>query len=239
MLDSYDDSVVDVQVDPQDKVKIYLAGIVSSTPIQAFDGNSRWCWRFIQQFKYYIEDRVQDSGQRMLYLIHYCRGPAKEAVAECPGLTPNDLLILNNRVHGVVPESMTERYTRGWQKVNYLTRVFWKHWVKEYIPLLQERYTRGWQKVNYLTRVFWKHWVKEYVPLLQARTKWQKPQRNFRKGDVVLVQSGASSREQWPGGVVDECETSDDGLVKTVVVRTMIDRLRRDVRKIGLIESYE
>ncbi|GAA47785.1 ATP-binding cassette transporter [Clonorchis sinensis] len=108
-LDSDDDSVVDVQVDTQVKVKDYLAGIGNSAPVcetpaaqpsyavkpdlprvdlEAFDGNPRCYWRFTQQFKYYIEDRVEDNGQRMLYLIHYCRGPAKEAVVECVMLPP-------------------------------------------------------------------------------------------------------------------------------------------------------
>ncbi|KER26488.1 hypothetical protein T265_06278 [Opisthorchis viverrini] len=100
-LDSDGASVVDVQVDPQDKVKDYLAGVVSSTPmcealavqptscvVKAFDGNPRCYWRSIQEFKFHIEDSVQDSGQRMLYVIHYCRGPAKEAAAECVMLPP-------------------------------------------------------------------------------------------------------------------------------------------------------
>ena len=57
--------------------------------LEYFDGNPRGYWRFVQQFKYYVEDRVGDSGQRMLYLLHYCRGPAKEAIAECVMLPPN------------------------------------------------------------------------------------------------------------------------------------------------------
>ncbi|GAA52819.1 protein disulfide-isomerase, partial [Clonorchis sinensis] len=109
-LNSDDDSVVDVQVDAQVEVKDCLTGIENSTPIceppaikpssyvvksdlpgvdlEAFDGNRRCYWRFIQQLKYYIEDGVQDNGQRMLYLIHYCRGPAKEAVVEYAMLPP-------------------------------------------------------------------------------------------------------------------------------------------------------
>ncbi|GAA53477.1 hypothetical protein CLF_110326, partial [Clonorchis sinensis] len=47
-----------------------------------------------------------------------------------PALTANDLLILNNRLYGVVPENISERYMKGWQQANYLTQVFWKRWVK-------------------------------------------------------------------------------------------------------------
>ena len=126
-----------------------------------------------------------------------------------PALTPNDLLLLTNRVYGVVPSNISERYVKGWQQVNYLAQVFWKRWIREYLPLLQER------------------------------TKWQRKHRNFKERDVVLVHSSTSNRDRWPVGVVEECEMSGDGLVRTVLVRTRDGRLRRDVRKISLLEGAE
>ncbi|MGL5707391.1 MAG: DUF1759 domain-containing protein, partial [Aeromonas sp.] len=57
--------------------------------LQYFDGNPRDYWRFIRQFENYIESRVLDEGQRLLYLLYYCKGEAKDAIAECCML-PND-----------------------------------------------------------------------------------------------------------------------------------------------------
>jgi hypothetical protein len=128
---------------------------------------------------------------------------------EHPALTPNDLLILNNRVQGAIPDTICERYVKGWQQVNYLTRVFWKRWIREYLPTLQER------------------------------TKWLKPVRNLKPGDVVLLFTNCLPRERWPIGVVDACEMSKDGLVRTVWVRTRDGRIRRDVRRLGLIEGVD
>ncbi len=44
-----------------------------------------------------------------------------------------------------------------------------------------------WRHIQYLADIFWKRWVKEYLPTLQIRQKWSKTQRNVSEGDVVLV----------------------------------------------------
>ena len=44
-----------------------------------------------------------------------------------------------------------------------------------------------WRQANYLADQFWKIWIKEYLPLLQKRDKWQRPRRNLKISDVVLL----------------------------------------------------
>ena len=46
---------------------------------------------------------------------------------------------------------------------------------------------KQWRKVQYLTDVFWKRWISEYLPTLTEREKWLKDQRNVRVGDLVLI----------------------------------------------------
>ncbi|CAH8464629.1 unnamed protein product [Schistosoma bovis] len=48
-----------------------------------FDGEPRGYWKFIRQFETYIASRVTDDSQRLLYLMHYCKGKAKTAIEGC------------------------------------------------------------------------------------------------------------------------------------------------------------
>ena len=46
---------------------------------------------------------------------------------------------------------------------------------------------RRWRQIQYLSHVFWKRWVKEYLPLLQVRQKWLHPKRNLQVNDIVMI----------------------------------------------------
>ena len=51
--------------------------------IRHFDGNPLGYWMFVRQFELCIERRVEDPGQRLLYLMYYCKGRAKESIKGC------------------------------------------------------------------------------------------------------------------------------------------------------------
>ncbi|OON21858.1 hypothetical protein X801_02246 [Opisthorchis viverrini] len=53
-----------------------------------FDGSSHDYLKFTRQFEFYVESRTTDDRQRLLCLLHYCRGRAREAVEECTVLPP-------------------------------------------------------------------------------------------------------------------------------------------------------
>ncbi|TNN05386.1 hypothetical protein EWB00_009284 [Schistosoma japonicum] len=48
-----------------------------------FDGQPSSYWKFLRQFEVYVESKVTDDGQRLLYLLHYCKRKAKVASEEC------------------------------------------------------------------------------------------------------------------------------------------------------------
>ena len=100
-----------------------------------------------------------------------------------------------------------------------------------------DKYTRRWKHAQYLAKVFWKRWVKEYLPLLQERQKWLVPRRNFSVGDLVLVVDGNVPRGQWMKGIVEETYPDQFGIVRQVIVRTATTRLLRDIRKLTLLEG--
>ena len=101
---------------------------------------------------------------------------------------------------------------------------------------------RHWRQAQYLADVFWKRLLKEYLPSLQKRHKWQKAQRNFAVGDVVLVADTNIPRSSWPlGRVIDVYLNSKDGCVRSVTyrVRTNSADLNRPINKLVLLEASE
>ena len=62
----------------------------------------------------------------------------------------------------------------------------------------QDIYGRRWCQVQYLADVFWRRWIKEYLPSLQQCQKWNREQRNFVVGDIVLVLDDKTPQNSWP-----------------------------------------
>ena len=46
---------------------------------------------------------------------------------------------------------------------------------------------KRWRQIQHLADIFWRRWIKEYLPTLQERQRWNRPRRNFVIGDIVLV----------------------------------------------------
>lgn len=98
--------------------------------------------------------------------------------------------------------------------------------------------TRRWRQVQYLANVFWRRWVREYLPSLQERQKWYKERRNLKVGDIVLILDEKTPRCSWPLGRILEVHTNRrDGLVRSAKVRTSSSVLVRPVDKIIFLES--
>ena len=99
---------------------------------------------------------------------------------------------------------------------------------------------RRWRHVQYLADVFWRRWIREYLPALQARQKWTKACRNFSVNDVVLVVDESTPRGSWPlGRVLEVHESRDDGLVRSLKVKTRTSFLTRPIDKVVLLEAAD
>ena len=104
----------------------------------------------------------------------------------------------------------------------------------------QDIYGRRWRQVQYLADVFWRRWIKEYLPSLQQRQKWKKERRNFAVGDIVLVLDDKTPRNSWPlGRILEVYINRNDGLVRSVKLKTGTSELRRPVSKIALLEGAD
>ncbi|XP_066270881.1 uncharacterized protein [Branchiostoma lanceolatum] len=137
--------------------------------------------------------------------------PVNMEANDLEALTPNHLLMLKSKTD--LPPNLTEKgdqYAR-----------------------------RRWKQIQYIADLFWKRWVKEYLPTLQGRQKWGKQRRNFAVGDLVLLKDENNPRGQWPMGRVVEVASGSEGLVRHVKVKTQHSTLERPIDKLCPILEEE
>lgn len=94
---------------------------------------------------------------------------------------------------------------------------------------------RRWKQVQYITDLFWKRWIREYLPLMQERNKWNKTKRNFSPGDLVVIVDDNAPRNSWLMGRVVEALPGAKGLVRSVMVKTKTNILQRPINKLCLL----
>lgn len=94
---------------------------------------------------------------------------------------------------------------------------------------------RRWRQVQYLSDIFWKRWIKEYLPLLHERQKWFNATRNLKPGDVVLIVDDSAPRGSWLMGKVKKAICDSKGHVRRVLVKTKSNVLERPVDKLCLL----
>ena len=89
---------------------------------------------------------------------------------------------------------------------------------------------RQWRQAQYLANLFWKRWIKEYLPTLQERKKWNEPKENLKVDDLVLLADEHYPRGQWPLARVVEVFRGEDGYVrsaKVITSCTVVTRAKR------------
>ena len=98
---------------------------------------------------------------------------------------------------------------------------------------------KRWKRVQYLSNVFWSRWRKEYVQNLQQRVKWNRPRRNFEKGDLVLIVDDRAPRNDWNMARVVDVHPDSNAQVRSVKVTTATTTLDRPIDKLVLILENE
>ena len=98
---------------------------------------------------------------------------------------------------------------------------------------------RRWRQVQFMADLFWKRWVKEYLPQLQERQKWSNTRRNFTPGDLVVIVDDTAPRNTWLIGKITETILDRRGLVRQVRIKTKTGFLNRPITKICLLQETE
>ncbi|XP_055589595.1 uncharacterized protein LOC129741828 [Uranotaenia lowii] len=93
-----------------------------------------------------------------------------------------------------------------------------------------------WQTSQIEANVFWKRWIRDYLPDLTKRTKWIDPSKSIRVDDVVLVVDPNLPRNCWPLGRVISATTGKDGEVREAVVQTANGIYERPAVKLAVLD---
>lgn len=92
---------------------------------------------------------------------------------------------------------------------------------------------RQYRLVQHYAELFWKRWLREYLPTLLPRNKWREDENPIKIGDIVLIIDLQAPRNQWRKGVVIRVVPSDkDGVVRIAEIRTSAGTYTRATRKL-------
>ncbi|XP_037047880.1 uncharacterized protein LOC119082466 [Bradysia coprophila] len=107
-------------------------------------------------------------------------------------------------------------------------------------PPLPTTLRGNWRYAQQIANEFWKKWVKEYLPMITRRTKWFDNVKPIEVGDQVIIVDEDAPRNTWERGVIIEAlESSSDGQIRRVNVRTMNGIYTRPVSKLAVLDISE
>ncbi|XP_003370862.1 conserved hypothetical protein, partial [Trichinella spiralis] len=95
---------------------------------------------------------------------------------------------------------------------------------------------RRWRYQQRLTAQLWKRWKQEYITTLATRGRWRKTGQEPRVGDIVLVHEPSTAWIKWPIGRIIEIHPSEDGVIRSVTVKTRQGTVTRSARSLRLVE---
>ncbi|XP_055522508.1 uncharacterized protein LOC129716699 [Wyeomyia smithii] len=83
-----------------------------------------------------------------------------------------------------------------------------------------EALKRSWRASQAEANIFWRRWVRDYLPDLTRRTKWYGDVKPVEVGDIVVIVDPGNPRNCWPKGSVISVNTDEDGRVRSAAVQT-------------------
>lgn len=89
-----------------------------------------------------------------------------------------------------------------------------------------------WSKLRLKEQEFWERWRKDYLLTLLNRTKWARMRANLEVGDLVMIKEDDTPPGNWKRGRVEKVLPSQDGLVRSAMVRTASGPKARPIVKL-------
>ena len=86
--------------------------------------------------------------------------------------------------------------------------------------------------------MLWNRWRKEYLPTLTQSKKGLVHKRNFKIGDLVIINESNVPRSYWPLGRIIENFPGQDRVGCIVKVKTPNNVFIRPANKLYLLEEF-
>ena len=96
---------------------------------------------------------------------------------------------------------------------------------------------KKWRAVQAAANMFWVRWTREYLPLLSIHKKWNLMHRNFKVGDLVLINTPDARRSNWPLGRILETYQGANDVVRTVKLKTRNGEMIPPASKLALLKA--
>lgn len=102
----------------------------------------------------------------------------------------------------------------------------------------QQNLRSRWRENQRIADLFWKRFVKEYLPTLTRRTKWFERVEPLKVGDLVLIMDTAGgTRNTYPRATVIEVKTGSNGQIRNVRVQRSDKKiLTRSAQKLAKLD---
>ena len=91
------------------------------------------------------------------------------------------------------------------------------------------------QVVQHIAEIFWLRWAVEYLHSSQDRNKWTREQPNLEIGDLVVIRNDGLPPTKWSLGRVIKCYPGEDGLVRSVRIKTATSEFEQLIVKLCLL----
>jgi hypothetical protein len=89
-----------------------------------------------------------------------------------------------------------------------------------------------WRQLETLGNQLWHRFIAEILPELSVRGKWKDLHDDLKVGTLVLVIEPGLPRGVWKTGLITQIEESQDGHIRTVVVKIGKKEYTRPISKI-------
>lgn len=91
---------------------------------------------------------------------------------------------------------------------------------------------RRWRHTQVLADLFWRSFIRHYLPALQTRTKWQKETASLQPGVVAMIVDPQLPRALWPIGRITKVIPGADGRIRAAEIQVNARTYTRPVARL-------